>query len=72
MIKKIFWFLVIVFVSYILLIFTYPSLADNIESKLGIKPFNEFVRNFKATVDDIYTNLPTKDEVKDAYNKTLS
>ncbi|MDR2411962.1 MAG: hypothetical protein LBD88_05405 [Candidatus Peribacteria bacterium] len=72
MIKKILWFLVIVFVLYILLIFTYPNLADKIENKLGIKSFNEFIRNFKTTLDDICTNLPTKDEVKNAYNKTLS
>jgi hypothetical protein len=72
MIKKILWFLVIIFVLYLLLIFIYPNFADNIESKLGIQPFNNSIRNFKTKLDNIYTNLPTKDEVKDAYNKTLS
>ncbi|MDR1944783.1 MAG: hypothetical protein LBQ59_01495 [Candidatus Peribacteria bacterium] len=47
-------------------------MADNIGSKLKIEPFNKFIRDFKTTVDDIYTNLPTQNEVKDIYDKTLS
>jgi hypothetical protein len=61
-----------ILILYILLIFISPTLADNIGSKLKIEPFNKFIRDFKTTVDDIYTNLPTQNEVKDIYDKTLS
>jgi methyl-accepting chemotaxis protein len=68
MIKKILWFLLILLVLYIIGIFLFPKFVDEVWSK----DFNDSVRNFKGKVDEIYTNLPTKEEVKDIYEKTLS
>jgi hypothetical protein len=72
MIKKIFWFLIFVFVLYILAIFSLPTLADRIWEALKIEKFNEQVRWFKKKLDEVYTNLPSKEEWKDTWNKVLS
>ncbi len=72
MIKKILWFLLIFVVLYILAIFKAPVLADSIEDLLKINWFNQTVRDFKTSLDNIYTNLPSKEQVIDTYNKTLS
>ena len=68
MLKKIFWFLVMIFVLYVILIFTMPSFAD----RFGNEKFNIFIRDFKNTIDEIYTNLPTKEEWQNLWNQTLS
>lgn len=68
LLQKIGWFLIIFFVSYILSIFKAPILASAIEKVLWIEWFNEFILSFKSTYDDAVTNMPTKDELKNAYN----
>lgn len=57
--KTTFYMLVIVIVSYILLVFISPSVADNIGDKLGIKDTNEQIRNFKSGLDIFSTNTST-------------
>lgn len=72
MLKKILWFILIVLICYIVFVFVSPENADNLWEKLWIKTFNEKIRSFKTTTDDIYTNLPSQEEFKDLYEKTLS
>lgn len=72
MVKKILWTCLIIIVLYILSIFVAPSFADKTAEILHISSFNEFMRNFKTSVDEIYTNLPSETEVKDAYEKVKS
>lgn len=72
MLKNIFLFILIFFVLYILSIFKAPDLASSIEQSLGIQWFNAFVINFKETFDDIVTNFPTQDELKNAYETAQS
>ena len=62
MIKKIFWTILLLITLYILSIFKAPSIAQNIEDFLGIKWFNEFIINFKKTLDGSATDIPSKDE----------
>lgn len=72
MVKKILWFFLIFIILYILAIFKAPALADNIEDLLKINWFNNSVRDMKSALDDIYTNFPSREEVLNTYNKTLS
>lgn len=72
MLKKLFLCLLIIFILYIIAIFKAPIFAENIEKFLNIEWFNEWVIEFKAKMDIALTNAPTKEELKDAYNKTLS
>ncbi len=70
--KKILLWLLIVFVLYIIAIFKAPVFADSVEKFFKIDWFNDWVIDFKAKMDFAFTNMPTTDEIKDAYNKTLS
>jgi methyl-accepting chemotaxis protein len=62
MIKKILLFVLILFICYIVGIFLYPTFIDG----FWAKGFNDSVRNLKKQTDEIYTNIPTKDEFKDS------
>lgn len=72
MIKKLFLIIVIIFVSYIVLIFLAPNLAAKIEDSLWINWFNQAVYDFREKIGEIYTNLPSQEEVKNAYETTKS
>ncbi len=72
LLQKLIWFSVIFFVSYILLIFNSPIIAWAIEKVLWIEWFNNFVLKFKWAYDTTVTNIPTKDELKNAYNTVHS
>lgn len=72
MLKNILLWIVIMFVWYILLIFTSPKIAWNIANILGLNWFNEFVLKLKSGYDQTVTNLPTKEEVLDTYEKVYS
>jgi len=72
MINKLFWFIIIIFVLYILMIFKMPVIADKIQTWLGFNWFNEFVIDFKNSMDSFFTRVPTKEELKEWYNSTLS
>lgn len=54
--KTTFYMLVIVIVSYILLIFISPSVADNIWNKLWILDTNNQIRSFKSGLDFFSTD----------------
>lgn len=54
--KTTFYIIVIIIVSYFLLIFISPSVADNIWSKLGILDTNKQIRDFKSGLDFFSTN----------------
>ncbi len=72
MLKKIYLWLIIIFVSYILLIFLVPSVTTIIDRLIWINWFTENVRKIKSVIDDSYENLPSKEEVVDKYNKAYS
>ncbi len=72
MIKKIFLFILILFVLYILAIFKAPELAGHFEKLLKIEWFNQSVIDFKKKLDEIYTTIPTKEEIKNTYEQTMS
>lgn len=57
--KKLWLILLILIIWYVLLIFQAPEITD----KLGNKEINDRIRWSKATVDEISTNTPTKEEV---------
>ena len=63
MIKKIFWFLMIVVVLYTVGVFYSPAMTDAIAEKTGLVSYNNFIRSFKGTLDGVATDIPTKDEL---------
>lgn len=69
MVKKLMWMFIIVIVSYILLVFNAPSVADWLERALKIEWLNEKIINFKKTFDEIVTKVPTKEELDWVYNQ---
>lgn len=70
--KTTFYMLVIVIVSYILLVFISPSVADNIGDKLGIKDTNEQIRNFKSGLDIFSTNTSTWTSVENSWTSATN
>lgn len=54
--NNIFYTIVIVIISYLLLIFISPNLSDNIWDKLWIKYLNQDIRNFKSGLDFFSTD----------------
>jgi len=66
--KKIIWFIILVFIIYIVLIFIKPTIANKIATNLGIKNFNEKVLEIKKKLDYISTKVPTKEELTWAYS----
>ncbi len=67
--KKLFLFILIIFVSYILLIFLKPDLADKIANQLGFVDFNEKVRIIKKWIDIFSTKIPDEKEIEDSFVK---
>lgn len=72
MISKILWFFVLVFVTYILLVFYSPKLASTIEKTIWIEGFNEYVLSLKRTYDNTVAKIPTAEELKNTYNSFSS
>ena len=72
MLKKLLWFILIVFVLYVVYIFIAPAEADKLWDRIWILPFNKKVRELKANFDEIYSNLPNQEEVQEFYDKTKS
>jgi len=70
--KKFFLILLIIFVLYIVSIFKLPSFSWFIWNILWIEKFNEFIVSFWTTYNDVVTDIPSKEQVLDTYNKTLS
>lgn len=71
--KKILLTILIIFVLYILAIFVSPTFAEKIWWLIPpLKIFNENVLKIKNIFDKTVTDLPTKEELNDVYNKTLS
>lgn len=70
--KNVLLIIIVIFTIYILLIFTSPVLAKKIESFFWLNWFNDFIIDFKNTLDSTATNIPTKDEFKGTYNNALS
>ena len=69
-IKKIFWFIILIFVLYIILIFVKPAFADQIADLLWIKSFNEKIRIIKNWIDVLSTKIPSEEEITDWINTT--
>lgn len=71
MLKKFLLFILIILIIYILLVFNIPLLASNIEKIFWINWLGQRIIDFKKTTDRVYTNIPTQEEFKEAYLKTL-
>ena len=66
--KKFLLILLIFFVFYIISIFKFPAFAVIVWTLLWTEKFNEFMLKFS----DTYNDVPSKEEVLDTYNKTVS
>jgi len=68
MIKKLFFFIILIFTLYIVLIFISPSLSDKIEWFIWLNWINNKIRDLKLNIDETYTNLPSKEQFIETYN----
>ena len=66
--KKIISLIIIIFVLYIVAIFKAPTLANELEKLIWIEGFNQKVIDLKERLDNFWTKVPTKDELKDYYS----
>lgn len=70
--KKFLLIILIIFVLYIIAVFKLPTFANKIWSFLWLEKFNEFIVSFSDRFNNTVTDIPSKEEVLDTYNKTLS
>ncbi|MCP4523658.1 MAG: hypothetical protein GY828_05595 [Candidatus Gracilibacteria bacterium] len=70
--KKILLGILILIVLFFVSIFKAPELAGAISNLLGYPDFPKHVIEFKSGFDHVVTDVPTKDEVINTYNTTLS
>ena len=66
--KKIIWFFLLLIGLYVFLLFTKPSIVEKIFDTLWIWHINKEVLEFKEKLGDLSTNVPTEDEIKEAYS----
>ena len=66
--QKLFWLIVIIIVSYILLVFNAPDTIAPINKLLNIERVKKKAINFKKTFYKVITKIPTKEELKWAYS----
>lgn len=59
-------------ILYIIAIFNFPIVANNIEKTIWLNWFNQKIRDFKETFDHTYTNIPTTEQFKETYNNTVN
>jgi len=66
--KKIISLIIIVVVLYIVAIFKAPTLANELEKLMWLDGFNQKIIDLKERLDNFWTKVPTKDELKDYYS----
>ncbi|MDD4151190.1 MAG: hypothetical protein PHR68_01110 [Candidatus Gracilibacteria bacterium] len=49
--RNLFYIILIIILSYLILVFASPSAADNIGEKIGLKDINSQIRDFKTKLD---------------------
>ncbi|MCP4523110.1 MAG: hypothetical protein GY828_02725 [Candidatus Gracilibacteria bacterium] len=72
MLQKLLLSILILLVLFILSIFNAPELAGALSNMFGYPNLPKQVIEFKESFDTVVTDIPTKDEVLDTYNTTLS
>lgn len=72
MIDKIIWSILIILVLFLLAVFKMPDFSDSVSSLLGVPELSGNIRNAKEKFDKIVTTVPSKEEVKDSYNRVYS
>lgn len=72
MLKKLKWLWILIIVLFLLIVFKAPGLSDSISWGLWFPNLNTNIRNFKKTLDEIVTRVPSKDEVTNWYSKAYS
>lgn len=70
MLKKLLFALLIIGVSYLLLVFKFPELADKIEWFLWVS-INKTIRMKKAAIEDFSTSLPEKADIVETYKPII-
>lgn len=72
MLKKIFWWFILIVILFILSIFKAPDLAKSISWVIWFPNLSINIYEFKWRFDTAVTNIPTKEELEFKYNETLS
>lgn len=72
MLKKIYFFLVIIIVGYALLAYNFPTKVQLVEDFFWLPHLSQGIISFKSTFDDTVTNIPTKEELEQAYTTIYS
>lgn len=66
MLKKLFFLIIIFVISYWILIFKFPELADKIEVMFWVS-INEKLRSTKESINNFSTSLPEKADIVETY-----
>lgn len=72
MLRKLFWSAIVLIVLFILAVFKAPELAKSIADLAWYPNVPEKITEFKATFDNVVTDIPTKEELESQYNSTVS
>lgn len=72
MLKKIFWWFIVLFILFILAVFHAPKIAEWISEMIWVPNVPQKIESFKVWFDEMVTRVPTQQELEDTYNKTVS
>ncbi len=70
--KKLSLVILIIVTLFILAVFKLPTLSNTIEWWVWLDGISDTIRWVKTTVDQVSTDIPTKDELKDTYYRAYS
>jgi hypothetical protein len=65
--KKLFSFLTILILLYLMLVFVKPNISDTIGGFIGLKELNQKIRNFKSGLDE----TATSEDLLKGYSDTI-
>jgi len=72
MLKKLILLLVILATLYSVAVFKFPEVADTIWSTIGLSEFNDKIRSWKDTYDNVVTDIPSKTDLLDTYSWAIN
>lgn len=72
MLRKLFWSVILFVILFILSVFKAPDLAQSIADLAGFPNLPTKIVQAKEKYDQVVTNMPTKEEIENQYNLTIS
>lgn len=72
MLKKIFWWMIVLIILFVLTVFKAPDLANSIAELAGFPNLPTNIISIKSTFDWAVTDIPSQSELEEHYNEALS